>query len=212
MSSLTVLFPLETGKSYSLTKKSDSVLSYATQHNITSTVHSEEEEEEEETKIPQEEKGDPGFKKIYLTRGMVALVDDEDYDRISSVKWSAQKNCNTFYAKRNTPAVDGKRQGIELMHRWIITPPEGMEIDHINGDGLDNRKKNLRVVTHRQNSQNRHQFKTSQYPGVYWHTKDQRWRTQIRVQGKIKYLGSFPTEDAAYCKYCEAVRALPGGA
>lgn len=95
------------------------------------------------------------MKLIPLTQGMVAIVDDEDFPRISSVKWSVQKNCNTFYAKRNTPAINGKRQGIELMHRWVLNPPVGKEIDHINGNGLDNRKINLRAVTHRQNGRTR---------------------------------------------------------
>jgi hypothetical protein len=201
---------MEPEKTVTCTQNSGFSVCCVTQHNTTSTVLLEEKRREEKRKLPQETKG-LGARSIPLTRGMAALVDEEDYERISQFKWSAQKNCNTFYAKRNTPATNGKRQGIELMHRRILAPPRGMEVDHINGNGLDNRRKNLRVVTRQQNSQNRHQIKTSRFPGVYWHDRDQKWRSQIRIHGKRKFLGSFTDEKAAYCKYCEAVKSLEGG-
>lgn len=76
-----------------------------------------------------------------------------------------------------------------------------MEIDHINGNGLDNRKENLRFVTHRQNMQNQHRQKTSVFPGVCFDKRVGRWASQIRVNGKLKHFGSFTSEGIAFNFY-----------
>lgn len=85
------------------------------------------------------------------------------------------------------------------MHRVIMNTPKGMETDHINGNGLDNRRENLRIVTRRENQQNRHGFKTSKYPGVS--KVKNRWTAHIHINKKQNYLGSFKDEEKAARRY-----------
>jgi hypothetical protein len=102
------------------------------------------------------------MKEIPLTKGKVALVDDEDFEEVSKVTWYLVKIRNTCYAHGYVKPPSKK---MEYMHRLILKTPEDMETDHINGNGLDNRKENLRVVTHRQNMQNIH-IQTKSYSVV----------------------------------------------
>lgn len=88
------------------------------------------------------------------------------------------------------------------MHRLILNTPVGMDSDHINHDGLDNRRVNLRVCTHRQNLSNqkkRNKPASSRFKGVYWHKAARKWLTHIQPNGKKVYLGLFDSElEAAY--------------
>lgn len=141
------------------------------------------------------------MKEIPLTQGQIALVDDRAYEMLSKFKWCANKFRNSYYSVRNSQRVDGKQMTI-LMHRVIMNPSDDMEIDHINGNGLDNRRCNLRVVTPRQNSQNRQHTKSSKYPGVsFRHGRGKKWVTSIWVHGIRKHLGYFDTEEAAARTY-----------
>jgi hypothetical protein len=147
------------------------------------------------------------MKEIELTQGKVAFVDDEDFERLNLFKWYVNKNHNAFYAKRH---ARGSSDKIVWMHREIIGyVPEGYEIDHINGNGLDNRRMNLQCVTHRRNLQNNHKVnKTSKYPGVSWDKKSNIWFSCIHIKGKTINLGRFKSElDAhtAYLKKCTEV-------
>jgi hypothetical protein len=95
------------------------------------------------------------MKEIPLTQGKVALVDDEDFESIANHKWCAHQRGNTFYAERSR---FGNRGGTILMHREILsTSDTALEIDHIDGNGLNNTRANLRVVTHAENMKNQHQ-------------------------------------------------------
>lgn len=90
------------------------------------------------------------------------------------------------------------------MHRVVAgEPPCGLEIDHINGNGLDNRRANLRFVTHAQNLANQRpqQGRTSRFRGVCWLRRDQVWRAQIKSGGKTCYLGCFADEEDAARAY-----------
>lgn len=84
------------------------------------------------------------------------------------------------------------------MHRVIVDAPDGLQVDHVNGDRLDNRRANLRLVTQAQNSQN-HGARggASLFRGVYWHSQRQRWMAQVKMAGKRHYLGLFDSEQAA---------------
>jgi hypothetical protein len=98
------------------------------------------------------------------------------------------------------------------MHRCISNATDGQECDHINGDGLDNRRCNLRIVTRRQNTQNRHDERFSKYPGVV--NSKNGFRAVINIKGKNKYLGSFKKtpkgEKKAFEAYKNAVHKLTG--
>ena len=149
------------------------------------------------------------MKEIQLTQSQVALVDDDLYEELNQVKWNAHKDGKTFYGRRWSPMVNGKRH-IVLMHHVILgRPPKGFVTDHINGCGIDNRRKNLRFVTNRQNGQNNKNCKkSSQYPGVYWDKEYKKWRVCIRINGKTKNLGRFTDEKAAFEAYKKAVNEL----
>lgn len=155
-------------------------------------------------------------KEIPLTQGYVALVDDEDYDSLSQVKWYALVSRNTVYAVRgvNEPSrgVNGTRRRAIHMHRIVMDAPDGMEVDHINGDGLDNRKQNLRVVTHRQNLLNSRmkENNTSGYRGVSWRKDRNKWQVRIKDGEVYRSLGYFDVKEEAALAYNHAARELFG--
>ena len=144
------------------------------------------------------------MKQIVLTQGKVAIVDDEDFDVLSAVKWHAYLDWKTFYAMRNALRPDGKRTK-ETMHRVVLARKlgravtDGMHTDHANGDGLDNRRENLHEVTCAQNQRNcRHaENASSRYLGVYWHKRDKKWGAYIVVNRHQISLGYQDTELAA---------------
>jgi len=142
---------------------------------------------------------------IKLTKGQVAIVDDEDFEELNQYKWYAVKGGNTFYATRNTPRANQTQM---QMHREIMDTPKGLQTDHIDGDGLNNCRSNLRIVTSRQNHQNLHTDKGSTFPGVSWHKVVKRWRAQIKVNGKKKHLGYFDIEAEAYEAYLKALEDI----
>lgn len=136
---------------------------------------------------------------IKLTQEKTALVDDVDYEELNKYRWHAYFNHGNWYAKRNVIRSDGKR-GAEHMHQNIMHPPMGMQVDHINGNGLDNRRINLRLCDYAINQQNLHRIRgKSKYQGV---GKDRnRWRSYIIVNGKYLHLGCFTTERMAAVAY-----------
>lgn len=134
--------------------------------------------------------------KIPLTNGLSTIVDDEDYDILSKFKWYAHKNRNTYYAKR--AVYHHGKKTIVGMHTAILKPRKEFQCDHIDGNGLNNQRENLRAATTRQNQQNRHIKKTSKYPGVFWHKARGNWNARIRVGPRRINIGSFKNEtDAA---------------
>lgn len=137
------------------------------------------------------------MKEIPLTRGQVALVDDDDYDYLVQYNWYVTKRGNTFYAIRSLPRVDGKQTHIAI-HREILNPPDSMQIDHINRDGLDNRKENLRLATNSQNHINIPKRRgSSRYKGVYWNKEHNKWAAKVTINNKTLFLGYFDTESIA---------------
>ena len=119
------------------------------------------------------------MKEIKLTQGKVAIVDDEDYDRLNQYKWHTHRRGRYFYATRKSPAVEGVRKIIYMHHDILENPSGKYVVDHKNGNCLDNTKGNLRIVSRRQNMQNSHVPKTSKYPGVHWSKRDKRWIAQV---------------------------------
>lgn len=137
---------------------------------------------------------------IKLSSGDFVKIDPEDYPKVSKHHWYLNTFRGLKYAKTSS-TVNGKKKCIG-MHSIILIAGEGLEIDHINNDGLDNRKSNLRICTHRQNLMNvRAQTgKSSKYKGVS-KTQDNTWKAVSRVSGEQKYLGRFKTEKEAAIAY-----------
>ena len=151
------------------------------------------------------------FRRIPLTQGKYAIVDPEDYDRLNKHKWYAIKCKNTFYAGRNTRIGTSRKRLYIKMHNEVIKPPNGLILDHINHNGLDNRKANLRPATRAQNILNRpYIFKTkdspSKYKGVTWHKHIKKWQAQICFNGKHKTIGYFDDEIEAARAYDKAAK------
>ena len=135
--------------------------------------------------------------------GKFALVDDEDFDAVSVHTW------NLFHGYAVTFGGNSKQSKLRL-HRLITgDPPSGLVVDHIDGNGLNNQKANLRFITHAQNTQNKssHRDSTSRFKGVSWHSRRNFWVAQIQFN-KIRYhLGYFTSElDAARAYNAAAIQ------
>lgn len=135
------------------------------------------------------------MKYIPLSKGKSAIIDDEDYEWINQWKWCVN-SCNYPSRYENGKFI--------TLHRFIMNPPANMQVDHVNGNRLDNRKANLRICSHSQNCVNRESTtpNTSGYRGVGKH-KD-KWRARIEVNGVKKHLGLFNTKEEAALAYNKA--------
>lgn len=135
------------------------------------------------------------MKRIQLTRGKVALVDDVDYRALSHRKWYARPNWYTFYAVCRT-RLGTNKYGHEYMHRMILglKRGDGRQTDHRDGNGLNNQGSNLRICTAIQNGQSvgKRRAGRSKYKGVF--RGCHKWRSRIRVNGTPINLGSFDLE------------------
>jgi hypothetical protein len=156
-----------------------------------------------------------GAKLIPLTQDKFAIVDAEDYERFREYKWYAKKGYSTYYAGSGMRFFkDGKYAGVKqkLMHRLITNAPKGMMVDHINHNGLDNRKSNLRVCTREQNSHNLRPYRggSSKYKGVSRHKRDGVFEVNIRHKRKLIYLGRFKDEVEAAKAYDKKADELFG--
>lgn len=146
------------------------------------------------------------MKEIQLTQNKTTLVDDIDYKELSKYNWYTIKSRNTFYAVRMSK---NPRTTIHMHSVIIGKPNKGFILDHINGDGLDNRRHNLRFVTLRQNCQNKVNIKkTSKYPGVSWYAASKKWQVHFQFKGKQHYLGRYSDERQAFEVYKNAVEAI----
>jgi hypothetical protein len=150
-------------------------------------------------------------KTIELTQGYVALVDDEDYERLSRWRWHANVVRGGRVCALRKKRHRGRMTTI-YMHREIVGAKPGQQVDHINGDALDNRRGNLRICTISQNNQNRYANTgaSSQYKGVCWDKGADKWRATITAGGRRKYLGTFEDEREAALAYDAAARELFG--
>lgn len=141
------------------------------------------------------------MKTIPLTRGYVALVDDEDYDRLAKYKWRVLRCCTStytrFYAITSGPVVEDK-QTVLMMHRLVLV--SSVDVDHADTDGLNNQKYNLRTTTRTLNLANSRKRggTTSTYKGVTWQQHVKKWRARVQKNGVAYDLGLFSEEvDAA---------------
>ena len=144
----------------------------------------------------------PDVRQLVLTRDKVTLIDAIDHEWLSQWKWHI---CHD-YAVRNQRAIDvGGHLNRKLiyLHKFIINPPENMEVDHINKDRMDNRRCNLRMATHSQNQMNTRKIAgcSSKYRGVSWHKASKKWRVQIQVNRQKIIIGDFLSDTHAALEY-----------
>lgn len=144
------------------------------------------------------------MKKVPLTQGLFALVDDEDYNTISKFKWCAHRPRNVTYAS----ARIGHK--MVYLHRFLM--PWIPRIDHYDGNGLNNQRSNLRSATRSENGCNRGRNKNniSGFKGVSWFKKTNQWRARIGLDGRDRLLGYFDDPTAAAKTYDKAARRLHG--
>lgn len=149
------------------------------------------------------------MKLIPLSRGCFSKVDDSDFEFLKQYKWTASRSgkygCR---AVRAFSVLKGKKASTIpiLMHRVIMMCPNGFEVDHVDGDGLNNQKNNLRICSHSQNMRNRRQKSqmSSKYKGVSWVKKHGKWLGRLQVGGKIVFNSYFDSQEAAAIAYNES--------
>lgn len=153
------------------------------------------------------------MKLIPLSQGKFAIVDDEDHEALNKFKWRSLVSHHSIYACRTDRLGSGNcKQTTILMHRVIMNPPEGMQVDHINGNGLDNRRANLRVVTSSQNHLNTRRYRTNKSgaKGVHFHKKAGKYAASIMVNKKPIWLGCFADIQSASTAYEAAAKKYFG--
>lgn len=154
------------------------------------------------------------IREIPLTRGFVAIVDDEDYERVAALKWGALKACGN---REQVYAQNYKRIGSKVvalsMHRFIMGNPLGLIVDHIDRNGLNNTRANLRVCTRSENSRNckpyRRSKSKSRFKGLVFH-KNGRIEARICSHGVTTHIGSFACEEEAARAYDAAALRIHG--
>ena len=135
------------------------------------------------------------MKKIPLTKGKAAIIDDSDFELVSKYKWHLHKGDRIgklFYAVTWVREKRGLRKRL-FLHNLLMDTPIGLQVDHKNHDGLDNQRRNLQVGTLQQNRLNLSNFRnnTSGTRGIYWIKRQNVWSVQIRRNGKLSFFGCF---------------------
>lgn len=151
------------------------------------------------------------MKTISLTQGKAAIIDDQDYALVSRYKWCAHEGCTTFYAVTNAK-VGGKLKTLN-MSALLLNPPPGYVVDHIDRNGLNNCRSNLRIALRHQNQANhgkRNGSSTSRFKGVSWDASTSRWVAAIGHKGNMYRIGKFKDEEDAALVYNVAAQIFHG--
>lgn len=144
------------------------------------------------------------IREIQLTRGLITLIDEADYEWVSRRIWHESSGGYATTRKFDSEWVRGTPRKV-AMHRMMLNPPPGLEVDHINGNRLDNRRENLRLVTRSQNICNsRNRPNKWGLRGVYYHSQSALWVARITIQRKTHYLGYYKTAEEAHEAYKKA--------
>lgn len=152
------------------------------------------------------------MKTIIAKCGAVIMVDDEDFDLVSAHKWSLN---GSRYPRSYVWNKEKRHSDVLYMHRLLTGRhgvSDGLAVDHIDGNPLNNRRSNLRICTYFQNNCNKGKqpTNTSGYKGVYFHKQMKKWQAQIMVKGRNIYLGLFESAEEAHEVYCLAAVMLHG--
>lgn len=141
------------------------------------------------------------MKTIPVSGGHTAFVDDEDYDALKGFKW---------HAKTTGAGAVYPRTGENYMHRMILKPPAGLEVDHIDRNPLNNTRVNIRFCTHAENCRNRRGGKGGEYHGVSRHKRGNKWQVHLQEKDMRLYLGIFSDKVEAAKAYDTAARKHHG--
>lgn len=148
---------------------------------------------------------------IPLTQGFEAIIDASDVGHVAGRNWYACTCSNITYAhsRFHIPGIGARPV---KLHRLLLQPGEGLFVDHIDGDGLNNRRSNLRVATKGENNINRGMQKNNStgFKGVFWHRQRAKWMAQIGHHKRCVHLGLFDTPEEASLAYREASQKLHG--
>jgi hypothetical protein len=147
---------------------------------------------------------------VPLTKGYEAIIDAKDALYVGAWNWHANVKENTVYARRQD--YSSGSQKTVMMHAFLLRPKNGLCVDHVNGNGLDNRRENLREANAFQNAYNSKRCKvnTSMHKGVHWVATHNKWRAMIRHRTKRIFIGYFNCPGAAGIAYAAASKRLHG--
>lgn len=153
------------------------------------------------------------MKTVLLPNGMMLIVDDADFAAISKFKWHTSPSMHTMYAKRHAKDQTGKRIRVYI-HRQLLEAKPGFYVDHIDGNGLNNQRSNLRLCTPSENSQHimikpSHGFH-SKYIGVSYSIRMKKWSARATVRRKTTNIGWLDTESEAAAARDEFVKVAYG--
>lgn len=136
---------------------------------------------------------------LFTKTGEIVLCDDADFALLSRYQWSAHRQKHTIYARTS------QNRSSLYIHRLLLgAEAEGRFVDHINGNGLDNRRENLRVVNNRQNQMNRKPVRRDGLKGIAFNKKAKRWQAAIRINDRNVHLGLFDDKYSAARAYASA--------